>query len=94
MALLHTINSANPNIKMEMMSEFDCVLFWQDGVFCALTSSGVINQLMQKQIPMYALDIDVNARGLSESMASVINIISLEDVVELTESYFPQITHE
>lgn len=67
------------------LSKNDAVLLWQDGVILAIKYP----KLFQSS---YLLDIDVAARNLSDLLPKQIHIISLPELVKLTENFYPQVS--
>lgn len=91
MSLLHTISSSHLNLNIELLNSDDAVLFWQDGVILSLKSSSLLTDIHTKTTQLYALDLDLKARGLDELVSDSITIVTLDQVVKLTEQYYPQI---
>lgn len=69
---------------LQHLTPQDAVVLWQDGVLLALKYP----QLCQN---CYLLDIDVQARQLTDRLPSKERLISLEELVKLTEQYAPQL---
>lgn len=65
--------------------EKDAVLLWQDGVLLAL-------KYPQLLADCYVLDIDAQARNILELLPSKVRLVSLMDLVHLTEQYYPQLS--
>ncbi|HDR1206056.1 DsrH/TusB family sulfur relay protein [Pasteurella multocida] len=68
----------------------DAIVLWKDGVYLCVKYSEVFSSL---NTSCYVLDIDVSARNLHQFVSSIDNVkmISLMELVELTEQYFPQL---
>ncbi|MEB3475669.1 DsrH/TusB family sulfur relay protein [Pasteurella multocida] len=68
----------------------DAIVLWQDGVYLCVKYPEVFSSL---NTSCYALDIDVGARNLYQFVSSIesVKTISLTELVELTEHYFPQL---
>ncbi|MCW9717509.1 MULTISPECIES: DsrH/TusB family sulfur relay protein [unclassified Avibacterium] len=73
----------------------DCLVLWQDGVLLPLKHPELFAQLSQ---PYYVLENDIHARNLQKIAPHFVNndenkvrLISLQNLVELTEQYFPQV---
>lgn len=61
----------------------DALLLWQDGVLLAIKYPQLFTNC-------YLLDIDVQARQLDKLLPPKVRLISLLDLVKLTEQYSPQ----
>lgn len=88
--LLHTIHVHAPTIQFDLISDQDAVLLWQDGVLISLKNNPILAQLKQQTIHIYALENDLLARGLVDLIDQDVILTRLPEVVELTQSYFPQ----
>lgn len=77
-------------LHIALAQEQDAILLWQDAVLLALKYPELFQQA---KAPCYVLDIDVLARNLTNAFSSLpeIKIISLNELVELTEKIYPQI---
>lgn len=62
------------------------ILFYEDGVFNVMSGSktGAAVGLAMKDHPVYALDADLEARGIKKIVEGI-NIISYDGFVELVE---------
>lgn len=72
------------------MSEQDAVLLWQDGVLLPIKYP----QCFQRgNFHYFALEQDISARNLTALLPkeSEVQLISLTDLVSITEQYFPQL---
>lgn len=71
------------------MTENDAVVLWQDGVLLAIKYPDYFEAC--KAI-CFALEQDILARNLTALLPekTQVRLISLTDLVELTERYFPQ----
>ncbi len=93
MNMLHTINkSPFGNSSFDTASRFlqagDPILFIEDGVYAVQADnkfSTALKKIMQNN-PVYALEPDLNARGIS-SIADGITCINYEGFVELVEEH-------
>ncbi|MDT1067457.1 sulfurtransferase complex subunit TusB [Providencia stuartii] len=65
----------------------DAVLLIQDGVIAAVSQSTHLRELQQKGARVYALDADVNARGLQNMISEQVSLASYRDFVQLTVSH-------
>lgn len=96
-AMLYTFSKAEYDKEtlsryFEHCSSQDCIVLWQDGVLLPLKYPELFSQLT---IHCYALEIDLNARNLTEILFksnNKVRSISLMDFIEITEKYFPQIS--
>ncbi|WP_294613502.1 sulfurtransferase complex subunit TusB [uncultured Gilliamella sp.] len=89
--MLHTITTANHSlINPQLISAQDAVLFWQDGVIISLQNNSLLNVILEKTTNCYILDSDIIARGLEPFIDPRLKIINMQQVVELTTQYFPQ----
>lgn len=77
---------------VEHCSSQDCIVLWQDGVLLPLKYPDLFSRLTAC---CYALEVDLNARNLTEiflNCGNKVQSISLTDFIEITEKYFPQIS--
>lgn len=93
--MLYTFAQADYPIQelyqyVQSMQPTDAVILWQDGVFLPLKYPEIWHQ---SQANCYVLQLDIQARQLAEPFAALpyIEVISLEQLVELSEQYFPQL---
>ena len=93
--MLHTITTANQSIiDPKLISAQDAVLFWQNGVIIACQNNPILNAVLQNTQHCYVLDSDIHARGLKEQIDPRVEIINMQQVVDLTVNYYPQINWE
>ncbi|MCX8642761.1 sulfurtransferase complex subunit TusB [Gilliamella sp. B3791] len=93
--MLHTISTHHSaNIDTTLISTQDAVLFWQNGVMIACQNNPLLNDILQKTTHCYVLDNDIIARGISQFIDVRLEIITMQQVVELTAKYYPQINWE
>lgn len=71
---------------LAQVSENDAIVLWQDGVLQAVKNP----QIFANQ-RIFALDNDVQARGLNHYIPEHIQRISFDEFVRLTEQFYPQI---
>lgn len=71
---------------LTQVSENDAIVLWQDGVLQAVKNP----QFFANQ-RIFALDNDVQARGLNHYIPEYIQRISFDEFVSLTEQFYPQI---
>jgi tRNA 2-thiouridine synthesizing protein B len=93
--MLHTISTANPlALDPQQISAQDAILFWQNGVILAIKNTPLLNDIISKTAHCYIINSDIQARGLNDIIDSRLKIINMQQVVELTANYFPQINWE
>ncbi|WP_392563491.1 sulfurtransferase complex subunit TusB [Orbus wheelerorum] len=86
--MLHTVS--NSNIDIELINADDAVLFWQNGVILAIKNNQQLITILAKTSHCYVLDNDIIARGLTPLIDERITIINMDEVIALTERYYPQ----
>lgn len=69
------------------LTENDVVVLWQDGVLQAVKNPQFFANLPR----CYLLEQDITARGLEQILSSF-QLISLTELIKLTEIDFPQVT--
>lgn len=92
--MLYTFSQADyPQAELDSyfagITAQDAVLLWQDGVLLALKYPDLFSHC---QADCYALDLDLNARGLVPLLSSKVKVrsISMAFLVGLSEQYAPQ----
>ena len=65
--------------------ESDAILLLENGVYAALNTQPLAEKLMGKHC--YAIEADINARGLSNKLATNIQLIDFTDFVRLSVQY-------
>lgn len=88
--MLFTISSSH-NIDIDLIDEQDAVLFWQNGVVLAMREQSLLQQIISRTQYCYVLDSDIIARGLGDLIDARLQVINMQDVVNLTAQYHPQI---
>ncbi|MEY0161216.1 sulfurtransferase complex subunit TusB [Providencia rettgeri] len=63
----------------------DVVLLMQDGVVAAVAQSPYLVTLQKTGAQLYALDVDINARGLQNTLSTAVSVITYQGFVKLTE---------
>ncbi|WP_272691640.1 MULTISPECIES: sulfurtransferase complex subunit TusB [Providencia] len=63
----------------------DVVLLMQDGVVAAVAQSPYLVALQKTGAQLYALDVDINARGLQNTLSTAVSVITYQGFVKLTE---------
>ncbi|KEY58697.1 sulfurtransferase complex subunit TusB [Serratia sp. DD3] len=76
---------------LRLMASGDELLLLQDGVLAGLVGSASLDLLLNAPISLYALQDDLEARGLDGYFSHKIAIISYTDFVRLTEKHHSQI---
>ncbi|OOF50337.1 hypothetical protein BKK54_06730 [Rodentibacter genomosp. 1] len=76
---------------LSSVTENDAVVLWQDGVLLAIKYPQYFESCEGK---CFAIEPDVIARDLTALLPeeSKVRLISLMDLVDITEQYFPQVT--
>lgn len=93
--MLHTITTNNQStIDLTLISAQDAVLFWQNGVIIACQNNPILKAILQNTQNCFVLDNDINARNLASLIDPRVKIISMQQVVDLTVNYFPQMNWE
>ncbi|WP_299998599.1 sulfurtransferase complex subunit TusB [uncultured Cedecea sp.] len=69
---------------LRYMQPGDCLLLTEDGVLAGLTDTASLEALLASPLSVYALQYDVEARGLSVRFSDKIPCISYTDFVKLT----------
>ncbi|OCG05186.1 sulfurtransferase complex subunit TusB [Gilliamella sp. wkB112] len=89
--MLHTITTSNlPIMELQLISSHDAILFWQNGVVNSLQNNSLLNDILEKTPNCYVLDSDIMARGLKQFIDPRLKVINMQQVVELTAKYYPQ----
>lgn len=70
---------------LRLITAEDAVLFMQDGVIAAVTQSPYLDALQKTGAQLYALDVDINARGLQNTLSTAVSVITYQGFVKLTE---------
>lgn len=84
--MLYTLSKAHMEQLHEILAQLgpqDALLLWQDGVLQAVKTP----QLFATLPNVFVLENDLIARGLSSPLRQ----ISLAELVELSEQFFPQV---
>lgn len=63
------------------------ILLIQDGVIAAIRHSTHLNEFHKKNADVYALSVDINARGLQNMISELIILASYHDFVRLTADH-------
>lgn len=86
--MLYTLSQSHYDLTelrtlLSRVSDSDAVLLWQNGVLLAVK----FPQIFAKIKHVYVLKNDLTARGLACDIPS----LDLVELVQLTETYFPQV---
>ncbi|MDO4698796.1 MAG: sulfurtransferase complex subunit TusB [Pasteurellaceae bacterium] len=86
--MLYTFSSAHYDCEefealLAQLTTDDALIFWQDGVLQAVRSEAKLATIQN----VFVLQNDLIARGLTLKLST----ISLEQFVQLSEHYFPQV---
>ncbi|TLU75733.1 sulfurtransferase complex subunit TusB [Mannheimia varigena] len=88
--MLYTLSKAQYNEDtltiLSHLTENDVVVLWQDGVLQAVKNPQFFANLPR----CYLLEQDITARGLEQILSSF-QLISLTELIKLTEIDFPQV---
>jgi sulfur relay protein TusB/DsrH len=85
MATLHLVNRPSALAScLETAREEDTVLLLEDGVYAAAASDIAR--------PVRAIDVDVEARGVSARLHENVTLASYEDFVRLVEAHQPVVS--
>ncbi len=94
--MLHTVNKSpfthgNLESCLRFAGEGDVILLLEDGVFAALrdTSRSALVEEALKTLPVYAIEADVQARGL-DNLIEGVTLASYADFVKLLEAHKSQ----
>ena len=87
--ILHTLNKSPDHPALNrcagFISDGDCLILIEDGVYCAATNdSSTLNNLLLRQIPVFCLQADVEARGLLNRLNPAVQLIDYEGFVTLS----------
>ncbi|HGN1707373.1 TPA: sulfurtransferase complex subunit TusB [Providencia rettgeri] len=70
---------------LRLITDKDVVLLMQDGVIAATAQSPYLAALQKTGAQLYALDVDINARGLKNTLSTSVSVITYQGFVKLTE---------
>ncbi|USS95582.1 sulfurtransferase complex subunit TusB [Serratia symbiotica] len=85
--LSHSPTQCDLSALLRLMVEGDALLLIQDGVLAGLAGSAHLELLFSVPISLYALQDDLEARGLAGCFSHKITIIGYNHFVELTEKH-------
>ncbi|TQI77653.1 tRNA 2-thiouridine synthesizing protein B [Serratia fonticola] len=72
---------------LRLTAHGDALLLLQDGVVAGLAGSASLDLLINAPISLYALQDDLDARGLSGHISHKVSVIGYTHFVELTEKH-------
>lgn len=94
--MLHTLAHSPSQIDfpafLRTIGGQDVVLLLQDGVLAGTRSNRYISALLALNVAVYAVDVDVLARGLAGYMAEQVELIDYQGFVALTEQQKQQVS--
>ncbi|MHA7848906.1 sulfurtransferase complex subunit TusB [Serratia sp. D1N4] len=85
--LSHSPSHCDLPALLRLTTPDDALLLLQDGVLAGLTGSIHLDLLLNAPISLYALQDDVDARGLCGHISHNVTLISYTLFVELTERH-------
>lgn len=93
--MLHTIAHSATYFDtaafLDLLAATDVVLLWQDGVILSIEGNAILTLLQKKNIPVFALIADINARGLCTLCSHYVKPVSLQQCIGLTAQHKPQL---
>ncbi|WP_225639645.1 sulfurtransferase complex subunit TusB [Candidatus Profftia sp. (ex Adelges kitamiensis)] len=93
--MLHTMskspNKADFTTLCAIVNKNDAIILIQDGILCGLVNTYSLRNLRSISTFLYALKVDVYARGLSARLSSNIVLISYNQFVELSVKHKQQL---
>ncbi|WP_288400253.1 sulfurtransferase complex subunit TusB [uncultured Serratia sp.] len=88
--LSHSPNQCDLPALLRLAAEGDALLLLQDGVLAGLAGSAHLELLLAAPISLYALQDDLEARGLNGHFSHKITVVGYNHFVELTEQHRSQ----
>lgn len=92
--MLHTLSRSPWHCDMaallRLLSPGDDLLLLSDGVTAALEGGRYLELLLTAPINVHALDVDIDARGLSGQISDSVARVSYNDFVSLTVKHAVQ----
>ena len=93
--MLYTFSQSSYNTDelagyLNQITSQDALILWQDAVLLPLKHPKLFNNL---NVPVLLLQIDVEARNLTEKLTSTLantQLISLQELVNVTTQFHPQ----
>lgn len=74
----------------QICGQSDAVIFIEDGVYCAVESQQhqrLLQQMLDKQVSIYALSADIIARGIGDMLIKSIQVVNYDEFVTLTVNH-------
>ncbi|MDX6039601.1 MULTISPECIES: sulfurtransferase complex subunit TusB [Scandinavium] len=94
--MLHTLSHSpwqhDISAQLRLVKAGDDLLLLSDGVIAALEGSRYLDILRAAPISLYALNEDIEARGLAGQISSGVVRVSYNDFVRLTIKHTRQLT--
>lgn len=91
--MLHTINKSpflfrNLESCLRVAQKGDPILLYEDGVYAVMSGTQIEPLMMEarKNHPIYALEADLKARGITKLLQGI-NVIDYSGFVELVEQH-------
>ncbi|CAI1233483.1 tRNA 2-thiouridine synthesizing protein B [Serratia plymuthica] len=88
--LSHSPTQCDLPALLRLTTQDDDLLLIQDGVLAGLAGSAHLELLLNAPISLYALQDDLEARGLTGHFSHKITVIGYNHFVELTEKHRSQ----
>ncbi len=88
--LSHSPTRCDLPALLRLTREGDALLLLQDGVLAGLAGSASLDLLLNAPISLYALQNDLDARGVSGHFSHKITVVGYNHFVELTEKHRSQ----
>ncbi|WP_192456590.1 sulfurtransferase complex subunit TusB [Musicola keenii] len=93
--MLHTFSHSpyqtDIDALLDSLGAGDALLLLQDGVIAALGAASVLSRLQQSGARVYALQSDIDARGLGNQISTEIQLIDYTEFVQLTVKHARQL---
>jgi len=89
--LAHSPQHCDFGALIELVGPDDVLLLMQDGVFAALQGSQALKQLASRDLLVYALCEDLQARGMVAQISHNITTIDYTGFVTLSEKHIQHI---
>ncbi|CAD6510743.1 sulfurtransferase complex subunit TusB [Candidatus Profftia tarda] len=94
--MLHTVtkspNAADLKTLYAIASNNDAILLLQDGVLCGLINTEALTNLMYTSTFLFAIKVDVLARGLSNRISPNIVLLNYNEFVALSVLHKQQLS--
>lgn len=90
--LSHSPTQCDLPALLRLTAQGDALLLLQDGVLAGLSGSASLDLLLKAPISLFALQDDLDARGVAGHISHKIAVIGYTDFVELTERHSGQMS--